>query len=352
MATPERKKSRPLYVANYLKQKSDSDHWVTQKEILDYLYEEFEIMPDRKTIKRDIAMLRDDMGMDIEEKPYYGYRLLSREFELDDLMILAECVYAAKFISEERSKDLIDVLCEFCSENQGKRLKQGVYLSDRIKTSENKTLRTINIIREAMEQHHRWPHEFRWGKKITFRYMTHSAADIHKVIDKHAGKLYTVSPYQLLINDGNYYLIGLEDEVEELRTYRIDRMRDVSILDEERNIRKEWSTRRDMKNYIRQTFSMFGGEQKKVTIRFENSLLDTVIDKFGVGFGAAYSADGENRFIVTTDIAVSDQFFAWIFGFGKKAKIIEPSDVVNSFRTYLNNVKAIYDEMGSYYEQK
>ena len=55
---------------------------------------------------------------------------------------------------------------------------------------------------------------------------------------------------------------------------------------------------------------------------------------------------------MTTDIAVSDQFFAWIFGFGKKAKIIEPSDVVNSFRTYLNDVKAIYDEMGSYYEQK
>ena len=158
-------------------------------------------MPDRKTIKRDIAMIRDEMGMDIEEKPYYGYRLLSRDFELDDLMILAECVYAAKFISEERSKDLIDVLCEFCSENQGKRLKQEVYLCDRIKTSENKTLRTINIIREAMEQHHRWPHEFRWGKKITFRYMTHSVAEVHKIIDKHDGKLYTVSPYQLLIND-------------------------------------------------------------------------------------------------------------------------------------------------------
>ena len=139
MSGTEHKKSRPLYVANYLKQKSDSDHWVTQKEILDYLYEEFEIMPDRKTIKRDIAMLRDEMGMDIEEESYKGYRLLSREFELDDLKILAECVYAAKFISEEKSKDLIDVLCDFCSENQAKRLKREIYLCDRIKTSENKT---------------------------------------------------------------------------------------------------------------------------------------------------------------------------------------------------------------------
>ena len=127
MATPEHKKSRPLYIANYIRAKSDADHWVSQKEIMDYLYDEYEIMPDRKTIKRDIAMLRDEMGMDLEEEPYKGYRLLSREFELDDLKILAECVYAAKFISEERSKDLIDVLCDFCSENLAKRFKREIY---------------------------------------------------------------------------------------------------------------------------------------------------------------------------------------------------------------------------------
>ena len=341
MADQEHKKSRPLYIANFIRAKSDEDTWVTQKKIMDYLYEEFGIMPDRKTIKRDIAMLRDEMGMDIEEEAYKGYRLLSREFELDDLRILAECVYAAKFISEEKSKDLIDVLCSFCSENQEKRLKRDVYLCDRIKTSENKTLRTINTIREAMEQQ-RYPDGFHRGRKITFRYTTHSVADVHKIIDKHDGKLYTVSPYQLVINDGNYYLIGLADDVEELRTYRIDRMRDVSILDEHRNMRKEWSTRRDMKNYIRQTFSMFGGEQEKVTIRFENSLLDTVIDKFGVGFGAEYVRDGENHFVVTTNVAVSDQFYAWICGFGTKAKIVAPEKVAKAFGKYLADIQIQY----------
>lgn len=341
MADQEHKKSRPLYIANFIRAKSDEDTWVTQKKIMDYLYEEFGIMPDRKTIKRDITMLRDEMGMDIEEEAYKGYRLLSREFELDDLKILAECVYAAKFISEERSKDLIDVLCEFCSDKQAIKLKREVYLCDRIKTSENKTLRTINTIREAMEQK-RYPDGFHPGRKITFRYMTHSVADVHKVIDKHDGKLYTVSPYQLLINDGNYYLIGMADDVEDLRTYRIDRMRDISILDESRNMRKEWSTRRDMKTYIRQTFSMFGGEQEKVTIRFENGLLDTVIDKFGVGFGAEYVPDGENHFVVTTNVAVSDQFYAWVCGFGTKAKIVAPGKVVQNFKNYLSDIANQY----------
>ena len=340
MALQELNKSRPLYIANFIRAKSDADHWVTQKQIMDYLYEEFGIMPDRKTIKRDITMLRDEMGMDIEEQPYYGYRLLSREFELDDLKILAECVYAAKFISEKRSQDLIDVLCDFCSEIQAKQLKREVYLCDRVKTTQDKTLHTINTIREAMEEQ-RWPGEFRWGRKITFRYMTHSVEDVHKIIDKHDGKLYTVSPYQLVINDGNYYMIGLDD-TENLRTYRIDRMRDVSVLNEDRNTKQKWKTHRDRKTYIRQTFSMFGGENKRVSIRFENSLLDTVIDKFGVGFGADYSADGENHFIVTTDVAVSEQFYAWVCGFSTKAKILAPEQVVKAFGKHLADIQEQY----------
>ena len=341
MADKEHKKSRPMYIADYLRRKSDESHWVSQKEIMDYLYEEFDIMPDRKTIKRDIAMLRDEMGMDIEEEPYKGYRLLSREFELDDLKILAECVYAAKFISEERSKELIDVLCDFCSENQAKRFKREVFLVDRVKTLENKTLYTINTIREAMEPQ-RWPSEFNRGRKIAFYYTTHSVSDVHKIIDKHNGKQYKVSPYRLIINDGNYYLIGMEDESQDLRTYRIDRIRKVQILDERRDTSKEGSARRDSKTYTRRTFSMFDGEKVKVNIRFENSLLDSVIDKFGVGLGAEYQQDGNDHFTVIMEVAVSDQFFAWICGFGTKAKIISPDKVVKQFTQYIGNIQNEY----------
>lgn len=333
MANPEHKKSRPLYIANYIRAKSDADHWVSQKEIMDYLYTEFDIMPDRKTIKRDITMLRDEMGMDIEEQPYYGYRLLSREFELDDLKILAECVYAAKFISEDKTNDLIDVLCDFCSEHQAKKLKREVYMCDRIKTTQNKTLHTINTIREAMEIQ-RWPSPHRRGRKISFHYMTHSLANTHKLIDKHDGQTYIVSPYALVINNGDYYVIAYEDASQEVRHYRIDRMRDVQILDKDQNHKARGLTLH-MKSYIRRTFSMFSGNLQKVELRFENSLLDAVIDKFGIGFGAEYRQDGDNHFIVTMEVEVSDQFFAWMCGFGKKADILSPKTTVSEFKGFL-----------------
>ena len=339
MAEQEYKKSRPLYIANFIRAKSDADHWVTQKQIMDYLYVEFGIMPDRKTIKRDIAMLRDEMGMDIEEQPYYGYRLLSREFELDDLKILVECVHAAKFISEKRTEELIDILCEFCSEPQAKKLKREVYMCERVKTTQNNTLYIINTIREAMEMQ-RWPSSYRRGRKISFLYTTHSIADVHKTIDKHDGKRYIVNPCHLLINDGNYYLIGVDDEKKEACTYRIDRMRDAKILDETRE--NSWVRIPNMKTYIRRSFSMFRGESTKVEMRFDNSLLDAVIDKFGVGFGAEYRQDGDSHFIVTMEVEVSDQFFAWMCGFGIKAKITAPENLVNKYKDYLSAIVSQY----------
>lgn len=339
MADNEHKKSRPLYIANFIRAKSDADHWVTQKQIMDYLYEEFGIMPDRKTIKRDIAMLRDEMGMDIEEQPYYGYRLFSREFELDDLKILIECVYAAKFISEDRTNDLIDVLCDFCSENQAKKLKREIYMCDRVKTTQKKTLQIINVIREAMERQ-RWPSPYHQGRKISFHYTTHAISDVHKVLDKHDGKLYKASPYHLLINDGNYYMLAVDDETKEMRAYRIDRMRDITVLNEDRESHGQRIS--NIKTFIRRTFAMFRGEQTKVKMRFENSLLDTVIDKFGVGFGAEYQQDGENHFVVTSEVEVSDQFFAWMCGFGVKSQIISPKNVADKYKEHLRSIAAMY----------
>lgn len=335
MSIQECNKSRPLYIANYIRAKSDENHWVSQKEILDYLYEEFGIMPDRKTIKRDITMLRDEMGMDIEEQPYYGYRLLSREFELDDLKILAECVYAAKFISEDKTNDLIDVLCDFCSEHQAKKLKRKVYMCEHVKTTQNNTLYIINTIREAMEMQ-RGPSSYYRGRKISFQYQTHFITDINKEFLKHDGKRYEVSPCHLIMNDGDYYLIARQDEDRELRTFRIDRIKNIKILEESSRGSAYYIPH--VKTYIRRTFSMFGGKPTNVEMRFHNSLLDSVIDKFGVGFGADYHPDGENHFVVNMEVEVSNQFFAWLCGFGTGAKIVAPERLACKYKEYLTNI--------------
>ncbi len=336
---------RTLVIADLLREETDARHRLSISELGDILYERFNELPDNRTIYRDIEALRDEYGMDIEGDSS-GFYLASREFDLDDLSLLADCVYAAKFISEKETEELIDTLCEFCSIHQAKELKASVYLCDRVKSEHSGTLKTIRLIREATAE----PKKYR-PDEIQFTYATHSIEDVRKTIAKHDGKVYTVTPYKLIINADNYYLLAI-DENEELRTYRVDRMRDVKRIPRIREPgvvplqnRPHFAWRRVERNlddYLQRTFSMFGGEAKKVTMCFSNHLLDTVIDKFGTGKGTTYSPDGEDKFLVTTTVEVSDQFFGWLCGFHTDAKIVEPKEVAKQMKTFVGDIFQSY----------
>ena len=144
MAKSENQKVKTLYVAKYFLENSDENHPVTAGDVVDYLKDECGIEAERRAIYRDIAALRDVFGMDIEGGQGGKYRLLSRQFEFDDLRLLAECVHAAKFISARQAKDLVDTLGEFCSTYQAEQLQREVFLCDRVKTTQKGTMAIIS----------------------------------------------------------------------------------------------------------------------------------------------------------------------------------------------------------------
>lgn len=61
--------------------------------------------------------------------------MLSRQFEFDDLYLLAECVHAAKFISADKAKELVKTISEFAAPTKRKSCKGEVFLCDRVKTT-------------------------------------------------------------------------------------------------------------------------------------------------------------------------------------------------------------------------
>ena len=198
-----------------------------------------------------------------------------------------------------------------------------------VHTNNNNILSYINTINAAIKE----------NKKIKFKYMKYTLQNREAQTPRRNGNFYTVSPFKILINEGNFYLLAYNGK--HITTYRIDRMDNV-IKSIELREGAEFYKDTNMQDFTKRVFSMFGGEKEKVTIRFENSLLDTVIDKFGVGFGAEYVPDGENHFVVTTNVAVSDQFYAWICGFGTKAKIVAPEKVAKAFGKYLADIQKQY----------
>ena len=57
------------------------------------------------------------------DKNKIGFYVRQRKFEVADMRLLAECVCAAKFIAEGQAKRLVDVICEFVSEDQASKIR-------------------------------------------------------------------------------------------------------------------------------------------------------------------------------------------------------------------------------------
>ena len=179
-------------------------------------------------------------------------------------------------------------------------------------------------------------------EKISFQYLKYSVSNVGQQVERRQGQKYKVSPYKLLINDGNYYLLAFDDYAQDMRTYRVDRMKGVDRTGEPREGAEAFAEI-DLKSYTKRVFSMFGGKQERVTIRFINPLLDAVVDRFGNDKGSVqYAKVDDTHFSVTTQVEISDQFFGWVLGFGKKAKLIGSDRAVEQFRAYLDKVREMY----------
>ena len=68
-----------------------------------------------------------------------------------------------------------------------------------------------------------------------------------------------------------------------------------------------------------------------------------MVDRFGTGANVFYRPEGNGHFVVSTDIAISDQFYGWLCGFRKMAQIISPPEVVEDFQTFLDDIYGKYE---------
>lgn len=159
---------------------------------------------------------------------------------------------------------------------------------------------------------------------------------------------YTASPWAMIYTDDNYYLLAYHDG--KMKHFRVDRMEDVELRTVEQNglkvivprEGKEEYEKKDMSTYTNYTFSMYGGEVRNVEMVFLNRMLNTVIDRFGKDV-LAYPVD-KNHFKITVPVAISQQFFGWVFGLGKYVRIVGPDDVVEKMKKALSDITERYPE--------
>ena len=115
---------------------------------------------------------------------------------MPELKLLIDAVSSSRFITEKKSKELVKKISRLASENQQDDLRRHISATNRVKSENEAIYYTVNTINEAISKR----------KKISFKYTEYSSG-LEKIF-RNEGESYEVSPYALLWNEDNYYVVG------------------------------------------------------------------------------------------------------------------------------------------------
>ena len=329
MARSSNQKLKLLYMMEYFLQNTDEEHPVTTAQIINHLAAH-DISAERKSIYDDIEALRL-FGLDIirvDSGRSSGYYVAARAFELPELKLLVDSVQSSKFITHKKSSALIKKIETLASIHEARLLSRQVFVKNRIKTMNESIYYNVDEIQAGISG----------NKKIQFLYFEYNIAK--ERVYRHNGAIYVVSPFAMTWDDENYYLVAYDSNAGKIKHYRVDKMDQISVLDEDRDGQEAYNAL-DMAVYSKKTFGMFTGDDTTVKLRFKNHLAGAVIDR--LGRDVFLIADGPDHFTVRTDVVVSPQFFAWVLGFGTEVKIIGPDHIVTAMKDYVCSVAELYD---------
>lgn len=318
MAGVKNSKLKLLYLAEIFEKLTDDTHMLGANDLCDLLAKRG-IPAERKSIYKDIDVLRE-YGYDIiynGNKKEGGYFLGERRFELAELRLLSDAVQAADFISQKKTRKLVEKIESFASEAQAKKLHSQVYVDNRPKCSNEELYYTISAIDEAITA----------GKKIEFTYIRRKITDNFRRSKEE--KVFTVSPYAMIWSDDHYYLVCNNEKYDNLMHLRIDKIKSPQMLNEKARSFAEVSDYRhkfDSADYAGKLFNMYSGEPKPIELACDNDLLEPMLDRFGEN--ARLQKIDDEHFLVRANAAVSDGLAAWVVQFGGRVTVRMPNDLI------------------------
>lgn len=335
MSKSEGQKMKLFALKEILEQETDANHGITMARILELLSMRG-IKAERKSIYDDIRAFRESEYLDVTvpQGQNREYSVASRTFELSELKMMIDAIQSSKFLSEKTTRDLIKKLESMCSKYEATELQRQVVIANRVKSiSSSSTLfRNVDALHKAITA----------NAQISFQYFDYDLKKQRRYFKK--GERYTASPWAMIYTDDNYYLLAYEGG--KFKHFRVDKMEDVQELTTQIGVVIEREGAEafeevDMSAYSKYTFSMFGGEITPVTMVFQNRMMGAVMDRFGRD--VVVMKEDDRHFRITVPVAVSNQFYGWVFGLGKTVRIIGPDSVKEGMKKALVDIAQRYE---------
>lgn len=278
MATTAQK-LKLMYLAKLLESETDDEHGLTGPQIIQRLAE-LGIAVERKTLYRDLDCLRE-FGYNIVkyQRSPIEYGLASREFQESELLLLADAVQSSRFLTERKSNALVKAIGKLGSKYLADDLRRNLHVEGRIRSQNESVFYNIDAIQRAISA----------KKKVRFRYFKYD--NRKKRALQRDGRFYEETPLHLVYMDDCYYLVAWNDKHESTTNYRVDRMLNIDVSEEDATS-NEQTAEFDAAKYQKRVFGMYSGEAVAVTLLVKPDAISTVIDRFGDAADAEAVEDG------------------------------------------------------------
>lgn len=311
MAQSERSKQKLLSLLQIFWERTNESRGLTVEELRELLSAEG-IEAERKSIYNDIGLLTD-FGLAIEKRREgnrHVYYLAEHLFTLSELKLLTDAIGSSRSVPETESNEIVRKLKRLTDQGTSRELDRQITVTGRVKHLNREILHNIDLLQIAMQE----------GRQISFQYWDFTVDKVQK--PRRDGRVYTVSPWTLLWEEENYYLLANHPRSRRMHHYRVDRMMQMEITDLPRTGREAFEAV-DFSTYSRGLFGMFGGKPEPVTLRCENDLAGIILERFGMEPTFFPEPDGQH-FSVTVRVVPCDLFYAWVIGFCGRMRIVSP----------------------------
>lgn len=305
------KKMLNMLILEILRKYTDDDHSLTQQEIIRLLDINYGMECDRRSVKNNILSLKE-LGYDISMEK--GYRLLSREFDDSELRILIDSVLFSKSISTRQAKGLIEKIRALSSNYFNKKTSHVSNLPELKRTMNKQAMYSLDAINDAISE----------KKKISFIY--NQVGTDFKLHPKRE-EPYIVNPYQIVANNGMFYLISNYDKYDNVIHFRIDKMTDVRVLEEKAKPMSkvpELANGLNLPKHMAEHLYMFSGAGIPAYIKTTEDMMSELVDWFGTDFRITEKKDGN---IVARVVCNEKALRFWALQYGPYVEVLEPESL-------------------------
>ena len=315
----EAKKLALLRILQILHKYSDLQHPLTQEKIAYYLDSEYGIVIERKAISRNISLLMD---ADVEIGHCRdGYYLKTREFEDTELKLLVDSVLCNQNITAKHSADLIEKLCTLSNKYFRSHVKNVYAVKDWNKSDNSALFFNIEMIDMAINE----------GKQVQYDYNKYG-----KDKKLHKSSFQRATPYQLILHNQRYYLMGYSEYWGNMIFHRLDRITNIKIYDAPAYPLKKvpgYESGIDYKKISTTMPYLHSDKPERVEMLADAWVIDQVVDWFGKDLAVRETDDPEK--IIISLWANPYAMSLWALQYVNYIEVISPAHLRTKIRDFL-----------------